>query len=67
VEQTPTKVLFPSPEADPEEDARAFALGEREIEWIKRGSRGFLVKQGGGREAWWRDWISAGWKRRWGC
>jgi type IV secretion system protein VirB4 len=50
VEQTPTKVLFPNPDLDAEEYRQAFGLGEREVEWVKRGiapgSRQFLVKQG---------------------
>jgi type IV secretion system protein VirB4 len=50
VEQTPTKVLFPNPDLDPDEYVQAFGLGAREVEWVKRGispgSRQFLVKQG---------------------
>lgn len=50
VEQTPTKVFFPNPEADPSEYIRGFGLTEREFRLIKEqlapGSRQFLIKQG---------------------
>ena len=49
VEQTPTKVFFPSAEANFEEYTRGFGLTEREFRLIKdqleTGSRMFLVKQ----------------------
>jgi type IV secretion system protein VirB4 len=50
VEQTPTKILFPNPDADPEEYTQGFGLSEREFQLIKErlepGSRKFLIKQG---------------------
>jgi type IV secretion system protein VirB4 len=49
VEQTPTKIFFPNPEADREEYTGGFGLAEREFRLIKQlepGSRMFLVKQG---------------------
>jgi type IV secretion system protein VirB4 len=49
VEQTPTKILFPNPEADYDEYTQGFNLTEREFALIKQelqpGSRQFLVKQ----------------------
>jgi type IV secretion system protein VirB4 len=49
VEQTPTKVFFPSADANFEEYTRGFGLTEREFKLIKDqlepGSRMFLVKQ----------------------
>jgi type IV secretion system protein VirB4 len=50
IEQTPTKVLFPNPDASFEEYTAGFGLTEREFRLIKErlepGSRMFLVKQG---------------------
>jgi type IV secretion system protein VirB4 len=49
VEQTPTKIFFPNPEADSEEYTGGFGLTEREYRLVKQiepGSRMFLVKQG---------------------
>jgi type IV secretion system protein VirB4 len=50
VEQTPTKILFPNADADPEEYIQGFGLTEREFSLIKEklepGSRKFLIKQG---------------------
>jgi type IV secretion system protein VirB4 len=50
IEQTPTKILFPSGDAVPEEYVDGFGLSEREFKLIKEqlapGSRCFLVKQG---------------------
>ncbi|MGH8239318.1 MAG: VirB4 family type IV secretion/conjugal transfer ATPase, partial [Steroidobacteraceae bacterium] len=50
IEQTPTKILFPNPDADPGEYIEGFGLSEREFKLIKEqlepGSRQFLVKQG---------------------
>jgi type IV secretion system protein VirB4 len=50
VEQTPTKVLFPSPDASYEEYTAGLGLSEREFRLIRHqlepGSRMFLVKQG---------------------
>jgi type IV secretion system protein VirB4 len=50
IEQTPTKVFFPNPEASAEEYMHGFGLSEREFKLIKDqldpGSRSFLVKQG---------------------
>ena len=50
IEQTPTKILFPNPDADPSEYEEGFGLTEREFKLIKEqlelGSRLFLVKQG---------------------
>ncbi|MDM0022688.1 VirB4 family type IV secretion/conjugal transfer ATPase [Variovorax saccharolyticus] len=49
VEQTPTKVLFPNPEADHAEYTEGFSLTDREFALIKQelepGSRQFLIKQ----------------------
>ncbi|WGT63700.1 VirB4 family type IV secretion/conjugal transfer ATPase [Variovorax paradoxus] len=49
VEQTPTKILFPNPEADYDEYTRGFNLTDREFALIKHelepGSRQFLIKQ----------------------
>jgi type IV secretion system protein VirB4 len=49
VEQTPTKILFPNPEADYEEYTQGFNLTDREFTLIKQelepGSRQFLIKQ----------------------
>jgi type IV secretion system protein VirB4 len=49
VEQTPTKVFFPSADADREEYITGFGLTEREFRLLKDqlepGSRQFLVKQ----------------------
>ncbi|MEO8313379.1 MAG: VirB4 family type IV secretion/conjugal transfer ATPase [Pseudomonadota bacterium] len=51
VEQTPTKVFFPNPEASAEDYIEGFNLSEREFELLRHqllpGSRQFLVKQGG--------------------
>jgi len=50
IEQTPTKILFPNPDASPAEYIEGFGLSEREFKLIKEqlepGSRQFLVKQG---------------------
>lgn len=50
IEQTPTKILFPNPDANPSEYIEGFGLSEREFKLIKEqlepGSRQFLVKQG---------------------
>jgi type IV secretion system protein VirB4 len=50
IEQTPTKVFFPNPEASATEYQRGFGLSEREFKLIREqldpGSRLFLVKQG---------------------
>ncbi|MDY0067732.1 MAG: VirB4 family type IV secretion/conjugal transfer ATPase [Steroidobacteraceae bacterium] len=50
VEQTPTKILFPNPDANPAEYMDGFGLSEREFRLLKEqlepGSRQFLVKQG---------------------
>jgi type IV secretion system protein VirB4 len=50
IEQTPTKILFPNPDANPAEYIEGFGLSEREFKLIKEqlepGSRMFLVKQG---------------------
>jgi len=50
VEQTPTKILFPNPEAQRSEYVDGFGLTEREFELIKTeltpGSRRFLIRQG---------------------
>lgn len=50
IEQTPTKVLFPNPEADATEYLEGCGLTEREYrllrEQLEPGSRSFLVKQG---------------------
>lgn len=49
VEQTPTKLFFPNPDADPDEYREGFSLTEREVRLIKQelepGSRCFLLKQ----------------------
>ena len=49
VEQTPTKILFPNPEADYKEYTEGFNLTDREFALIKQelepGSRYFLIKQ----------------------
>lgn len=51
IEQTPTKVLFPNPDADRSEYMEGLSLTEREFMLIKEqlrpGQRTFLVKQGG--------------------
>lgn len=50
IEQTPTKILFPNPDANPAEYVEGFGLSEREFKLIKEqlepGSRQFLIKQG---------------------
>jgi hypothetical protein len=50
IEQTPTKILFPNPDASEAEYVDGFGLSEREFKLIKEqlepGSRQFLVKQG---------------------
>jgi type IV secretion system protein VirB4 len=50
IEQTPTKIFFPNPEAALEEYTQGFGLSEREFRLIKEelepGARTFLVKQG---------------------
>lgn len=50
IEQTPTKVLFPNPDASFEEYTTGLGLSEREFRLIKErlepGSRMFLIKQG---------------------
>lgn len=50
IEQTPTKILFPNPDANDAEYMEGFGLSEREFKLIKEqlepGSRQFLVKQG---------------------
>ncbi len=50
VEQTPTKILFPNPDADAREYTEHFSLTDREFALIKQelepGSRRFLIKQG---------------------
>lgn len=52
VEQTPTKVFFPNPEASAEDYIDGFNLSEREFQLLRQqlapGSRQFLVKQGEG-------------------
>jgi type IV secretion system protein VirB4 len=49
VEQTPTKILFPNPDADYREYTEGFNLTDREFALIKQelepGSRQFLIKQ----------------------
>ena len=49
VEQTPTKVIFPNPDADLAEYTQGFGLTEREFRLVKEqlepGSRMFLIKQ----------------------
>jgi type IV secretion system protein VirB4 len=50
IEQTPTKILFPNPDADAAEYQEALGLSEREFRLIKEqlepGARQFLIKQG---------------------
>jgi type IV secretion system protein VirB4 len=50
IEQTPTKIFFPCPVADPVECQQGFGLSEREWSLISQqmepGSRQFLVRQG---------------------
>ena len=50
IEQTPTKVFFPNPDADRDEHINGFGLSAREYELIRHqltpGSRRFLLKQG---------------------
>ena len=50
IEQTPTKILFPNPDANAAEYMEGFGLSEREFKLIKEqlepGSRMFLIKQG---------------------
>jgi type IV secretion system protein VirB4 len=50
IEQTPTKILFPNPDASEAEYVEGFGLSEREFRLIKEqlepGSRQFLIKQG---------------------
>jgi len=50
IEQTPTKILFPNPDANEAEYIEGFGLSGREFKLIKEqlepGSRRFLVKQG---------------------
>jgi type IV secretion system protein VirB4 len=50
IEQTPTKILFPNPDANVAEYIEGFGLSEREFKLIKEqiepGSRQFLIKQG---------------------
>lgn len=50
IEQTPTKILFPNPDANAAEYIDGFGLSEREFKLIKEqiepGSRQFLIKQG---------------------
>ena len=50
IEQTPTKILFPNPDANASEYIDGFGLSEREFKLIKEqlepGSRQFLIKQG---------------------
>ena len=50
IEQTPTKIFFPNPDAAPEEYTDGFGLTDRELALIKEelepGARTFLVKQG---------------------
>jgi type IV secretion system protein VirB4 len=50
IEQTPTKIFFPNPDAIADEYISGFGLAEREFKLIKEqlepGSRTFLVKQG---------------------
>jgi type IV secretion system protein VirB4 len=51
IEQTPTKIFFPNPEAHRSDYIDIFGLTEREFELVRLelpgGSRRFLVKQGG--------------------
>ncbi len=50
IEQTPTKILFPNPDANATEYIEGFGLSEREFKLIKEqiepGTRQFLIKQG---------------------
>lgn len=50
IEQTPTKILFPNPDANEAEYVEGFGLSEREFKLLKEqlepGSRQFLIKQG---------------------
>ncbi len=50
VEQTPTKIFFPNPDAIEEEYRQGFGLTEREFHLVRErmalGSRQFLIKQG---------------------
>jgi len=50
IEQTPTKILFPNPDANASDYIEGFGLSEREFKLIKEqiepGSRQFLIKQG---------------------
>ncbi len=50
IEQTPTKILFPNPDANATEYIEGLGLSEREFKLIKEqmepGSRQFLIKQG---------------------
>ncbi len=50
IEQTPTKIFFPNPDADATEYTEGFGLSQREFQLIKQeldpGSRRFLIKQG---------------------
>lgn len=50
LEQTPTKIFFPNPEADAAECREGFGLSEREFQLVRSelepGSRSFLIRQG---------------------
>jgi type IV secretion system protein VirB4 len=50
IEQTPTKIFFPNPDASEEEYTQGFGLTEREFRLVKEelepGARAYLVKQG---------------------
>jgi len=50
IEQTPTKIFFPNPDAAEEEFCQGFGLSEREFRLVKEelepGARAYLVKQG---------------------
>jgi type IV secretion system protein VirB4 len=50
VEQTPTKILFPNPDATHADYVEGMGLGEREFELLRTeltpGSRRFLIRQG---------------------
>ena len=50
IEQTPTQIFFPNPQADRREYCEGFGLSEREWRLLRedlaRGSRAFLVRQG---------------------